>query len=143
MGMQEKLNKITNLNKNYQIRQYDLLLINMGEANILHEKSGIRPCVVLSNEIINKSSSNIIVAPLTKAEHKRRADGSLKMLSTHILLNKEEYSFLPYTSLIQLEDIKSISKMRVLSYIGALSGQSIRRCKKSISFMFSLGGRNG
>lgn len=75
------------------------------------EQRGERPVVVLQNDLGNKYSPTIIIAPLTKIIKKEK-------LPTHILIHSNE--FLRYDSLILLEQIRVIDKSRILSYMGCL-----------------------
>ena len=79
------------------------------------EQYGRRPVVILSNDLSNKYSPTILIAPFTKILKKRS-------LPTHILVRRN--SFLKYDSLILLEQIRTIDKSRLVAYKGNLK-QSI------------------
>lgn len=112
----------------------DILLVDLGN-NFKNEKSGIRPCVVLSKKGINDNSDNIIVAPLTDAEHKKNDEGWMRLLPTHVHMSKSFYKFLSKNSILQLEDIRSISKHRVLKKYGSISEQTSDRINKTLFYM--------
>lgn len=79
------------------------------------EQYGRRPVVILSNDLSNKYSPTILIAPFTKILKKRS-------LPTHILVKRN--SFLKYDSIILLEQIRTIDKSRLIAYKGNLK-QSI------------------
>ena len=114
--------KVEKNHKGRFLKQFDIIFADFGTGQG-HEKQGKRPCIVLSNNIMNRSSSNIVVAPLTKYSNKIDKSGKAKILNTHVILSKKFYKQLPYTSIVQVEDIRSISKDRVVEWIGDLSGR--------------------
>ena len=75
------------------------------------EQYGRRPVVILSNDLSNKYSPTILIAPFTKILKKRS-------LPTHILVRKNY--FLKYDSIILLEQIRTIDKSRLVAYKGSL-----------------------
>ena len=76
------------------------------------EQNGRRPVVILSNDLNNKYSPTILIAPFTKILKKRN-------LPTHIYIKKTTY--LKYDSLILLEQIRTIDKSRLVAYKGRLN----------------------
>lgn len=76
------------------------------------EQYGRRPVVILSNDLSNKYSPTILIAPFTKILKKRS-------LPTHILVRKT--SFLKYDSIILLEQIRTIDKSRLIAYKGKIN----------------------
>lgn len=84
----------------------DIYLADLGD-NIGSEQSGIRPVMVIQSEFLNSASSMIIVIPITsKSEEKR--------VRTHYYLNPIDGLFC--SSILLIEQIRSIDKMRLLSY---------------------------
>ena len=76
------------------------------------EQNGRRPVVILSNDLNNKYSPTILIAPFTKILKKR-------YLPTHILVRKTSY--LKYDSLILLEQLRTIDKSRLIAYKGIIN----------------------
>ena len=92
------------------------------------EQGGIRPVIILQNNLGNIFSPTLIVAPLTSRFKKRN-------LPTHYLIEDEEE--LKTTSLVLLEQIKTIDKQRVTEYIGQASEEDIKNIEKALTI--SLG----
>ena len=74
------------------------------------EQGGIRPVVVIQNEIGNKFSPTVIVAAITANDKKN--------IPTHVYLKSEA---LFKESVALLEQIRTIDKCRLIEYIGEVS----------------------
>lgn len=103
------------------------------------EQKGDRPVVVLQNNLGNKYSPTIIIAPLTEIIKKEK-------LPTHIKIYKNE--FLKYDSMILLEQLRTIDKSRLISYLGKLKDNQLQKIDNAliktlsiniIGYLFSLG----
>ena len=92
------------------------------------EQGGIRPVIILQNNLGNIFSPTLIVAPLTSRYKKRN-------LPTHYLI--EDVEELKTTSLVLLEQIKTIDKRRITEYIGQASKDDIKNIEKELTI--SLG----
>ena len=67
------------------IKQYDIVEADLGEQ-VGDEKSGKRPCVVISNNNYNANSNNLVVAPMTKLANKMKENKNC-VLDTHVVLS--------------------------------------------------------
>ena len=92
------------------------------------EQGGTRPVIILQNNLGNIFSPTLIVAPLTSRYKKRN-------LPTHYLI--EDVEELKTTSLVLLEQIKTIDKRRITEYIGQASKDDIKNIEKALTI--SLG----
>lgn len=92
------------------------------------EQGGIRPVIILQNNLGNIFSPTLIVAPLTSKYKKRN-------LPTHYLI--EDAEELKTTSLVLLEQIKTIDKRRITEYVGQASKDDIKNIEKALTI--SLG----
>ncbi|MBS4462216.1 type II toxin-antitoxin system PemK/MazF family toxin [Aerococcaceae bacterium zg-B36] len=118
-----------------RIKQGDVVVMSLGTGTG-NEKSGIRPVVVVSSSIINETSGNVIVAPLTSAENKIDEKGNAKLLVTQIWMSAKHYKFLDKHSIIQLEDIRSVSKGRVHKHLGELSESLLKQVIERSRYLF-------
>jgi len=92
------------------------------------EQGGVRPVLVVQNDVGNKYSPTVIAAAVTSKLNKAK-------LPTHIELPS---SFgLAKDSVILLEQIRTIDKRRLKERIGELSAPTMRRVDKAI--LISLG----
>lgn len=93
------------------------------------EQGGLRPVLVVQNDIGNKYSPTVIVCAITSKLTKAK-------LPTHIELDANSYN-LPKDSVLLLEQIRTIDKKRLkekLSYIGRPKMKEIER-----AMLISLG----
>lgn len=92
----------------------DIYLIDFGAyaGYTTHEHYGIRPAVIIQNNVGNKYSDTLIVAPITSAEKK-------KDLPTHCIIKNNKA--LSENSMVLLEQIRTIDKTRVKRYMGTVS----------------------
>lgn len=93
------------------------------------EQGGIRPVLVVQNDVGNRYSPTVIAAAVTSRLDKAR-------LPTHIELPAEIYG-LQKASVILLEQIRTLDKRRLKERIGFLSPGLMRRVESAL--MISLG----
>ena len=93
------------------------------------EQGGVRPVLVVQNDIGNKYSPTVIVCAITSKLTKAK-------LPTHIELDSNEYN-LPKDSVCLLEQIRTLDKKRLkekLSYVGGKKMEDVDR-----ALLISLG----
>lgn len=93
------------------------------------EQGGIRPVLIVQNDIGNKYSPTVIAAAITSKLEKAK-------MPTHIELSQLEYG-LEKDSVVLLEQIRTIDKTRLRDKIGEISEQKMNQVNKAI--MISLG----
>ena len=93
------------------------------------EQGGVRPVLVVQNDIGNKYSPTIIAAAITSKQTKAK-------LPTHVELNGGEYG-LPLDSVVLLEQIRTLDKRRLREKIGELSQDEMKRINDGL--LISLG----
>ena len=93
------------------------------------EQGGIRPVLVVQNDVGNKYSPTVIAAAITSQLNKAK-------LPTHINLPAEQYG-LPKNSVVLLEQIRTIDKQRLKEKIGELPKGVMSRVNEAL--MISLG----
>ena len=106
--------------KSHNFERGDVYLFNFGDNGEGSEIRNLRPAVVLSNNISNKHSSILQVAPLTSQ--------SRSNLPVHVKLDKSDN--LRFQSLAQIEQTRCISKKR-----GLINGKFIKITKLSVQRM--------
>ena len=113
--------------KNWIWRRGDIYLANLNPFKGC-EQGGTRPVLVLSNDIGNFFSPLITIAPITS--HLKKLD-----LPTHVLL--KDVRGLTTDSVVCLEQIKGIDKLRVMKYLGKISKEQMEEVEEAA--MESLG----
>ncbi len=96
------------------------------------EQSGIRPILVIQNDIGNKFSPTIIGVPITS-----KAKISMP---THIAIEGNKYG-LDKDSIILAEQIRTLDKSRLKEKVGKLDKKALEQVKKAIEISCGLRGR--
>ena len=95
------------------------------------EQGGVRPVLIVQNDVGNKFSPTVIAAAITSQQAKAK-------LPTHIQLNSES-SGLAKDSVVLLEQIRTIDKRRLKEKMGSLDDNSMEKINEAISISFGLG----
>ena len=93
------------------------------------EQGGVRPVLVVQNDVGNKYSPTIIAAAITSQINKAK-------LPTHIELNADVFG-LQKDSVVLLEQIRTIDKMRLKERIGEVPMDLMDKINKAL--LISLG----
>ena len=96
------------------------------------EQGGIRPVLVIQNDIGNKYSPTVIAAAITSQINKAK-------MPTHIELAAKAYG-LNKDSVILLEQIRTIDKRRLREKIGRIDDGLMASVNNALSISFGLGG---
>lgn len=94
------------------------------------EQGGVRPVLIVQNDIGNKYSPTVIAAAITSQINKAK-------LPTHIEISALEYG-LQKDSVILLEQIRTIDKKRLREKIGHLDDELMERVNEALSISFGL-----
>ena len=113
-----------------EINRGDIFYAVLNEDVVGSEQTGIRPVVILQNNVGNLYSPTVIIAPITsKVKVKSK-------LPTHIFID-EKSNGLPKDSLILLEQIRVIDKSRIRNYIGHIGNNDMKEI--DIGIIIALG----
>lgn len=94
------------------------------------EQGGIRPVIIVQNDIGNKYSPTVIVAAITSQINKAK-------LPTHVEISSEEYG-LNRDSVVLLEQIRTLDKRRLKEKIGHMTDVDMKKVNKSLLISLSL-----
>ncbi|MBO4816131.1 MAG: type II toxin-antitoxin system PemK/MazF family toxin [Clostridia bacterium] len=95
------------------------------------EQGGVRPVLVIQNDIGNKHSPTVIVSAITSQLNKNR-------LPTHIELDSREFG-LKADSVVLAEQIRTIDKSRLKEKIGHIDDNRImNRINNALGVSFGL-----
>ncbi len=95
------------------------------------EQGGVRPVLVVQNDVGNRYSPTVIAAAITSQINKAK-------MPTHIELCAKEYG-LNKDSVVLLEQIRTIDKRRLKEKIGRLDLKLMREVDSALSISFGLG----
>jgi mRNA interferase MazF len=94
------------------------------------EQGGIRPVLIIQNDMGNKYSPTVIIAAITSQINKAK-------LPTHVEISSEEYG-LNKDSVILLEQVRTIDKRRLKDKIGHISSSLMESVDNAITISFGL-----
>lgn len=94
------------------------------------EQGGIRPVLIIQNDVGNKYSPTVIAAAITSQINKAK-------MPTHIELSAKDYG-LNKDSVILLEQIRTLDKKRLRERIGHLDSSLMVTVNDALSISFGL-----
>lgn len=94
------------------------------------EQGGVRPVLIVQNDIGNKYSPTVIAAAITSQINKAK-------LPTHIEISALEYGLLK-DSVILLEQIRTIDKKRLREKVGHLDEELMAKVNEALNVSFGL-----
>ena len=94
------------------------------------EQGGIRPVIIIQNDIGNKYSPTVIVAAITSQINKAK-------LPTHVEISSEEYG-LNRDSVVLLEQVRTLDKRRLKEKIGHMTDSDMEKVNKALLISLSL-----
>ncbi|NLM03424.1 MAG: type II toxin-antitoxin system PemK/MazF family toxin [Clostridiales bacterium] len=94
------------------------------------EQGGVRPVLVVQNDIGNKYSPTIIITAITSQIYKAK-------LPTHVEISALEHG-LTKDSVILLEQLRTIDKKRLSEKIGFLNDEMMQKVDEALSISLGL-----
>ncbi len=95
------------------------------------EQGGVRPVLIIQNDVGNKYSPTIIISAITSQINKAK-------LPTHIEITAQDYG-LPKDSVVLLEQIRTIDKRRLREKIGRFDDELMRKIDDALRISVGLG----
>ena len=111
------------------VRKGDIFYADLSPV-IGSEQGGIRPVVILQNDVGNRFSQTTIVAIITSKLKKEK-------LPTHIVIDANKYG-LNKKSIILIEQVRTIDKKRIREKIGKITTEDMEKVDKAILVNFGL-----
>ena len=94
------------------------------------EQGGVRPVLIVQNDVGNKFSPTVIAAAITSQRFKTN-------LPTHIKVNADGCG-LAKDSIVLLEQVRTIDKRRLKEKMGTLDNNSMMNVNEALSVSFGL-----
>lgn len=117
------------MNKDWAYRRGDIYYADLNPV-CGSEQGGLRPVVVIQNNIGNKYAPTLIVAMVTTKTTKKAS------LPTHYLIRNNDAFTEP--SIVLLEQIRTIDKKRIKSYLGKTTEKELLGIDKALLRSLSL-----
>ena len=115
------------MKENRQIQRGDIYHADLRPA-VGSEQNGVRPVLIVQNNIGNKYSPTVIAAAITSRRTKAR-------MPTHVPVGEVTGMFPDST--ILLEQLRTLDKSRLLEYIGTVDQETMRQVDEA--FRISVG----
>ncbi len=94
------------------------------------EQGGVRPVLIVQNDIGNRYSPTVIAAAITSQRDKNKLPTHIELEPTHCGLTKE--------SIVLLEQIRTLDKRRLKERMGRLDEESMGRIDHALEVSFGL-----
>jgi len=94
------------------------------------EQGGIRPVLIIQNDVGNRHSPTVICAAITSKMNKAK-------LPTHIELSAQDYD-MDKDSVILLEQLRTIDKKRLKTKVCHLEGEIMRKVNRALMISLEL-----
>ena len=94
------------------------------------EQGGMRPVLIVQNDVGNRHSPTVIAAAITSQKDKSR-------LPTHISINADRCG-----SIVLLEQVRTLDKQRLKERMGELDEGAMNKVDNALSVSFGLSGNN-
>lgn len=95
------------------------------------EQGGIKPVLIVQNDVGNRFSPTVIAAAITSQKYKTN-------LPTHIRVNADGCG-LAKDSIVLLEQVRTLDKRRLRERMGRVDGELMERIDAAIAVSFGLG----
>ena len=97
------------------------------------EQGGVRPVLIVQNDVGNRHSPTVIAAAITSQKDKSK-------LPTHISINADRCG-LAKDSIVLLEQVRTLDKQRLKERMGELDEGAMTKVDNALSVSFGLSGQ--
>lgn len=111
------------------IRRGDIFYADLSPV-VGSEQGGIRPVLIIQNNVGNRHSPTVICAAVTSKMNKAK-------LPTHIEISTRDYDIVK-NSVILLEQIRTIDKQRLKEYVCHIDDGMMRKVDQAIRISLEL-----
>ncbi len=97
------------------------------------EQGGVRPVLIIQNDVGNKYSPTVIAAAITSQKDKTRLPTHIEVSAASCGLQKD--------SIVLLEQVRTLDKRRLKEKMGELPKNAMASVDSALSISFGLGSR--
>jgi mRNA interferase MazF len=120
-------------NKGLEVLRGQIYLVDFQNNTIGSEQGGVRPALVFSNNMGNKFGPTIVVIAITTQMEKANN------IPAHVYIDRLEYNTgLSQNSIALTEQIRTVDKKRIISYIGECPYGLMKRIEKAFKIEFDI-----
>ncbi|WP_455660799.1 type II toxin-antitoxin system PemK/MazF family toxin [Pradoshia sp.] len=117
------------MNKGLNVKRGDVYFADLSPV-VGSEQGGVRPVLVIQNDIGNRFSPTVIIAAITAQIQKAK-------LPTHVEIDADKYGF-ERDSVILLEQIRTIDKQRLTDKITQLDDEMMKKVVYALQISLGL-----
>ena len=111
------------------VRRGDIFYADLSPV-IGSEQGGIRPVVIVQNDVGNRHSPTVIAAAITSKVDKAKLPTHIEVVADNFGLEKD--------SVILLEQVRTIDKKRLKEKMGKIDEKTMEKVNSAISVSFGL-----
>ena len=111
------------------VRRGDIFYADLSPV-VGSEQGGVRPVLIIQNDMGNRHSPTVIAAAITSQMNKAKLPTHIELVGQNCGLTKD--------SIVLLEQIRTLDKRRLRECMGRLDGESLRRIDQALSISFGL-----
>lgn len=112
-----------------QVRRGDIFYADLSPV-VGSEQGGIRPVLIIQNDVGNRHSPTVICASITSRMNKAK-------LPTHVEIDASKYQIVK-NSVILLEQIRTIDKQRLKDMVCHLDKEIMNKVDEALKVSFEL-----
>ena len=111
------------------VRRGDIFYADLSPV-VGSEQGGLRPVLIIQNDVGNRYSPTVIAAAITSRMGKTKLPTHIELAARSVGLSKD--------SVVLLEQIRTIDKRRLREHMGRLDEQMMNRVDNAIAVSFGL-----
>jgi len=112
----------------YPTQRGDIYYADLNPVKGSEQGGDIRPVIIIQNDVGNRFSPTLVVAAIT---NRKKPD-----LPTHVIIKGRNY--LKEDSIILLEQIRTIDRIRLREYIGCLDARYMQKVDMALAISVGL-----
>ena len=112
-----------------QVRRGDIYYADLSPV-VGSEQGGVRPVLIIQNDIGNRHSPTVICAAITSKMNKAK-------LPTHVELEASKYDLMK-DSVVLLEQLRTIDKQRLKDRVCRLDSEILRKVDRALEISLEL-----
>lgn len=111
------------------IRRGDIYYADLSPV-VGSEQGGVRPVLIIQNDMGNRHSPTVIAAAITSQMNKAKLPTHIELINQHCGLTKD--------SVVLLEQIRTLDKRRLRERMGHLEGEMMEQVDHAIAVSFGI-----
>lgn len=120
------------------IRRGDIFYADLSPV-VGSEQGGIRPVLIVQNDVGNRYSPTVIAAAITSQTSKARLPTHIEVMGEVLSSGGSPECGLAKNSVILLEQIRTLDKRRLKEKMGHLDDRTMHQVNEAITVSFGLG----